>query len=74
MSLFEPSERANKIRADLLEFMDSHIYPAEPVYEKQMAESGDPHFQPPIIEDLKAEARKRGLWNLSTRTPSGARG
>lgn len=64
MSLFEPSERANKIRADLLEFMDSHIYPAEPVYEKQMAESGDPHFQPPIIEDLKAEARKRGLWNL----------
>ncbi|MEB3051911.1 acyl-CoA dehydrogenase family protein [Mycolicibacter sp. MYC123] len=64
MSLFETSERANKIRADLLEFMDSHIYPAEPVYEKQMAESGDPHFQPPIIEDLKAEARKRGLWNL----------
>ena len=64
MSLFETSERANKIRADLLEFMDSHIYPAEPVYEKQMAESDDPHFQPPIIEDLKAEARKRGLWNL----------
>ena len=64
MSLFETSERANKIRADLLEFMDTHIYPAEPVYERQMAESGDPHYQPPIIEDLKAEARKRGLWNL----------
>ncbi|MEB3068933.1 acyl-CoA dehydrogenase family protein [[Mycobacterium] vasticus] len=64
MSLFETSERASKIRADLLEFMDSHIYPAEPVYERQMAESGDPHFQPPIIEDLKAQARKRGLWNL----------
>ena len=64
MSLFETSERADKIRADLLEFMASHVYPAEPVYEKQMAESGDPHYQPPIIEDLKAEARKRGLWNL----------
>ncbi|WP_373454557.1 acyl-CoA dehydrogenase family protein [Rhodococcus sp. 15-649-2-2] len=44
--------------------MDSHIYPAEAVYEQQMLESGDPHFQPPIIEDLKKEARSRGLWNL----------
>ncbi|WP_373455130.1 acyl-CoA dehydrogenase family protein [Rhodococcus sp. 14-1411-2a] len=44
--------------------MDSHIYPAEAVYEQQMLESGDPHFQPPIIEDLKKEARSRELWNL----------
>ncbi|WP_411741385.1 MULTISPECIES: acyl-CoA dehydrogenase family protein [unclassified Rhodococcus (in: high G+C Gram-positive bacteria)] len=44
--------------------MDSHIYPAEAVYEQQMLESGDPHFQPPIIEELKKEARSRGLWNL----------
>ena len=29
-----------------------------------MAESGDPHFHPPVIEELKAEARPRGLWNL----------
>ncbi|MEB3030856.1 acyl-CoA dehydrogenase family protein [[Mycobacterium] nativiensis] len=64
MSLFETSERANKIRADLLDFMDALVYPAESVYETQMAESGDPHFQPPIIEELKAQARKRGLWNL----------
>lgn len=64
MSLFETSERADKIRADLLEFMDSHIYPAEAVYEQQIRESGDPHFQPPILEELKAQARERGLWNL----------
>ncbi|MGB6201319.1 acyl-CoA dehydrogenase family protein [Mycolicibacter algericus] len=64
MSLFETSERANKIRADLLEFMDSCVYPAEPVYEAQMAEAGNPHFQPPILEELKAAARERGLWNL----------
>ncbi|WSE20462.1 acyl-CoA dehydrogenase family protein [Streptomyces sp. NBC_01397] len=44
--------------------MDERIYPAEPVYEAQMAESGDPHFHPPILEDLKADAKKRGLWNL----------
>lgn len=64
MSLFEMSERAAKYQSDLLEFMDSHIYPAEAVYAQQMADSGNPHFQPPILEELKAKARKRGLWNL----------
>jgi acyl-CoA dehydrogenase len=64
MSVFETSDRAKQYQADLLEFMESHIYPAEPVYEQQMRESGDPHFQPPILEELKAQARRRGLWNL----------
>jgi acyl-CoA dehydrogenase len=64
MSVFEMSDRTKKYQAHLLEFMESHIYPAEPVYEQQMRESGDPHFQPPIVEELKAEARRRGLWNL----------
>ena len=64
MSVFEVSDRTKKYQADLLEFMESHVYPAEPVYDRQMRESGDPHFQPPIVEELKAEARRRGLWNL----------
>ncbi|WP_040783297.1 acyl-CoA dehydrogenase family protein [Nocardia pneumoniae] len=62
--MFELSERARKYQEDLLAFMDEHVYPAEAVYEAQMKESGDPHFHPPILEELKAEARKRGLWNL----------
>jgi acyl-CoA dehydrogenase len=64
MSVFEMSDRTKKYQADLREFMESHIYPAEPIYEQQMREAGDPHFQPPIVEELKAEARRRGLWNL----------
>jgi len=64
MSLFESSERTKKYQRDLLEFMDQCVYPAEAVYEQQMRESGDPHFQPPILEELKAQARERGLWNL----------
>ena len=64
MSLFEFSDRTKKYQADLLEFMDSHIYPAEAIYDQQMRDSGDPHYQPPIIEELKVEARERGLWNL----------
>jgi acyl-CoA dehydrogenase len=64
MSVFEISDRAKKYQADLLEFMDSRVYPAEAVYDRQMREAGDPNFQPPILEELKAEARRRGLWNL----------
>ena len=44
--------------------MDSHVMPGEAIYEEQMAASGDLHHHPQIIEDLKAEARSRGLWNL----------
>src|ERR1700756_3483387 len=64
MSLFDISERAQQLQKELLDFVESDVYPAEAIYEDQMRESGDPHFQPPIIEELKVEARKRGLWNL----------
>lgn len=62
--MFELSERGQEYREKLLTFMDEHIYPAEPVYREQMDASGDPHHQPQILEELKVEARKRGLWNL----------
>jgi acyl-CoA dehydrogenase len=61
---FSLSARGLEYREKLLSFMDDYVYPAEPVYEAQMLESGDPNFHPPILEELKAEARKRGLWNL----------
>ncbi|CAM2874355.1 acyl-CoA dehydrogenase family protein [Skermania piniformis] len=64
MSLFDMSDRAQQYRDDLLAFMDSHIYPAETVYDEQMRAAGDPHHQPAVLEELKAEARSRGLWNL----------
>jgi acyl-CoA dehydrogenase len=61
---FEPSARAAGLIEEMQSFMDSHVYPAEPVYEQQMDALGDPHGHPQIIEDLKTEARSRGLWNL----------
>ena len=64
MDLFAVSDRAKRYQADLLAFMDECVYPAEPVYEEQMRASGDPHHHPAIIEELKAQARQRGLWNL----------
>jgi acyl-CoA dehydrogenase len=64
---FGLSERAQEHLGRLQEFMDSHVYPAEPVYAAQRAElraAGREHHVPRIVEDLKVEARKRGLWNL----------
>ena len=61
---FALSPRAADLQARLLAFMDECVYPAEAVYEEQMEALGDPHGHPQIVEDLKAEARSRGLWNL----------
>ena len=61
---FELTDRAKAYQERLYAFMDERIYPAESVYAQQMQDSGDPHFHPPIIEELKEDARQRGLWNL----------
>ena len=61
---FSLTPRAEELKEKLLAFMDERIYPAEEIYADQMRESGDPEFIPPVIEELKAEARDRGLWNL----------
>ena len=61
---FSLTPRAEELKEKLLAFMDERIYPAEEVYAEQMRESGDPEFIPPVIEELKTEARSRGLWTL----------
>ena len=61
---FSFSPRVEELRAQILDFMDSHVYPAEKTYREQARASGDVQFHPPVVEELKAEARKRGLWNL----------
>ncbi|QFG26420.1 acyl-CoA dehydrogenase family protein [Actinomadura sp. WMMB 499] len=64
---FGLSERAQDYLGRLQDFMDSHVYPAEPVYAAQRAElrgQGREHHVPQVVEDLKVEARERGLWNL----------
>jgi acyl-CoA dehydrogenase len=60
---FAPSAQAEDHCARMWEFMRDAVFPAEPVYHRWLAEN-DPHGLPPVVEDLKAEARSRGLWNL----------
>jgi acyl-CoA dehydrogenase len=61
---FQPSERCAEFKERLTAFMDEHVYPAEEVYERQLRESGDPHHQPAVMEELKRRARDSGLWNM----------
>lgn len=61
---FSMSARAQDLKERLQAFVDEKVEPATPIYFKQIEESGDKRFHPPIMEELKAEARARGLWNL----------
>ena len=61
---FELSDRARELQGRLSAFMDEHVYPAEAVWLEQVAAGPTPHVHPPIMEQLKAEAQRRGLWNL----------
>jgi acyl-CoA dehydrogenase len=61
---FAPSDRTRDLVDRLKAFMDERVYPAEAIYGEQLRESGDPHFHSPVMEELKDEARRRGLWNL----------
>jgi acyl-CoA dehydrogenase len=61
---FEPSDRAKEYRERLLAFIDERVDPAEAVWVQQLRDSGETHGHPPVMEELKEEARRRGLWNL----------
>lgn len=71
---FAFSPKVEELRARLNEFMQDQVYPAERTYREQVEASGDPHFHPPVMEELKVEARKRGLWNLFLPDPEAGAG
>ena len=48
----------------LLALMDECVYPAEPEFREQVRTAENPWATPPVIEELKRQARERGLWNL----------
>ncbi len=47
-------------------FMDDHVYPAEPMFAEQVEALDDPWAwtRVPVLAELRAQARDRGLWNL----------
>jgi len=62
---FEHNEKTRYTLGRIRAFMDEHIYPNEETVHRQLAAFGDDRWRiPPIIEELKEQARKAGLWNL----------
>ncbi len=61
---FAYSPRVVELREQLWDFMNMRVFPAEERYWAEFSAETIPHHIPPIMEDLKREARTRGLWNL----------
>ncbi len=61
---FDFDPKVEGLRQRLLAFMEERVYAAEAVHAAQLADAGDPYAYVPIMDELKAEARARGLWNL----------
>jgi acyl-CoA dehydrogenase len=61
---FAFDDKTTELRERLLEFMEKFVYPAEQTFRDQAASAANRWDTPPVMEELKAEARSRGLWNL----------
>ena len=64
---FDHSDKTKELLGKIQQFMDDHLYEGEKTYHEQhakMREEGNPWQQPPILDELKAKAKKAGLWNL----------
>jgi acyl-CoA dehydrogenase len=63
---FAYDAKTEELRERLLTFMEEKVYPAEPVFTEQLdaLENKWAWTDAPILAELKADARSRGLWNL----------
>ncbi len=64
---FQHSALSVELQAVLSAFLNEVIYPAEAEFHQQEQmnrRAGTPFRTPALMADLKAEARRRGLWNL----------
>ncbi|WP_068268801.1 acyl-CoA dehydrogenase family protein [Aldersonia kunmingensis] len=69
---FEYSPKVRDLQARLTAFMQERVLPAEPIAESQLATKPDHWGAPPIVADLKAAAKRDGLWNLFLPAREGA--
>lgn len=61
---FALSPRTQELSKQLEDFLAASVYPNEALFAQQAAELEDRWQTPPVMEELKREARSRGLWNL----------
>lgn len=61
---FDYSKKVESLRKTLLEFMNDVVYPQERTYEEHLGQAGSRWEIPPIMEQMKEQAKRAGLWNL----------
>ena len=62
---FTLSDRQREVRDRVVRFMEAHVYPAVPAYEREMEVLGQDRWKVvQVLEDLKRKARAEGLWNF----------
>jgi len=74
---FDYSPRTKELQAQLLRFMDEHVYPNEHRYEDEIeanTKAGKRWTPTQVIEELKPKARAQGLWNLFLPPTAGGKG
>src|SRR3954464_5439606 len=63
---FSLDARTQELQEQLLDFMATRIEPSEQVFHDQLEAMDDPFAwsTAPVLHELRADARARGLWNL----------
>src|SRR5438105_8906097 len=61
---FEEAARVRELRSAMWGFLRERVWPAEQRYWSEFSAATIPQRISPVMEELKAEARRRGLWNL----------
>ncbi|MET9328518.1 acyl-CoA dehydrogenase family protein [Tsukamurella sp. NPDC003166] len=66
--------KTTELIGQVADFMDSHVYPAEETFHRQLAELDDRWAwdSVPVLGELRAEARSRGFWNFFLPGENGA--
>ncbi len=62
--MFNASKKSAELEQQLKEFMLEHIYPNELVHAQQLENASVRFGTLPLVEELKAQAKEVGLWNL----------
>src|SRR5215468_4807292 len=61
---FEYSNRTKQYLEQITDFMNKHVYPNERTFVAELEKQPTRWQVPAIMEELKARARERALWNL----------
>jgi len=61
---FAPDARTAELTEQVRAFVHEHVLPAEPVLDAQLAAAPGDWSPRPVVAELQALARERGLWNL----------